>query len=261
MNRVILVTGATSGIGLETYQLFKEQGDIVYSLSRRSSTDPCHISCDVSDQTAVQEAIEYLIKKEHHIDIVVNAAGYGISGAVEYTDINEAKRQFEVNFFGMVNINKEVIRYMRQHNGGTIINISSVAGVVPLPFQTYYAASKAAINSYTQSLANELRPYHIRVTAIMPGDIKTGFTAARKQINDGDEAYQGRIARSVQRMEHDETQGMAPLRIAQACVRIARKKHPKALYSVGLSYKAVCVLVKLLPVRLANYIIYNIYAK
>lgn len=261
MNRVILITGATSGIGLESYKLFKGQGDIVYSLSRRQSDNLNHISCDVSDDGMVKKAIETLIKKENHIDVVVNAAGYGISGAVEYTDINEAKQQFDVNFFGMVNINKEVIKYMRAQKSGVIINISSVAGVVPIPFQTFYAASKAAINSYTQSLANEVKPFNIKVTAIMPGDIKTGFTAARHQINAGDSTYRGRISHSVQKMEHDETHGMAPIRIAKAVVKVSKKKHPKALYSVGLSYKAICVLVKLLPVRLANYIIYLLYAK
>ena len=134
---------------------------------------------------------------------------------------------------------------MRQRGNGRIVNISSVAAPAAIPFQAYYSASKAAINAWTAALANELRPYGVSVTAVQPGDIKTGFTAAREKSIAGDEAYGGRISRSVAKMEHDEQNGMDPARAGAFIAKIAMKKHPKPVYTIGFSYKAICVLLKL----------------
>ena len=121
----------------------------------------------------------------------------------------EARRQFDVNFFGMVNMNRAVLPIMRQQGGGRIVNMSSVAAPIAIPFQAYYSASKAAVRTYSLALASEVRPFGIEVCVIMPGDIATGFTAARRKSCDGDVVYHGRIARSVAVMEHDEQTGMS----------------------------------------------------
>ncbi len=259
---VALVTGGTSGIGLETARALRSAGCRVYTFSRRAAEegDETHFSVDVTDEAAVQAAVEALRERAGRIDITVNCAGFGISGAVEFTELSEAKRQIDVNFFGMVNVNKAVIPLMRARGGGRIVNISSVAAPVAIPFQTYYSASKAAINAYTLALANELRPFGITVCAVQPGDIATGFTDARAKSVAGDDVYDGRISRSVSRMEKDERGGMKAETAGRYVSKIALKKSVKPLYAIGFSYKAVCVLIKVLPCRLANWIVGRLYA-
>ena len=151
---------------------------------------------------------EEILQREDHIDVLINNAGFGISGAVEFTTTEDAQHQLDVNFFGMVRMNRQVLPVMRRQCYGRIVNLSSVAGAIPIPFQTYYSASKAAINSYTMALANEVKPFGIQVCCVQPGDIRTGFTAAREKNPEGDDIYGGRIARSVAGMERDEQNGM-----------------------------------------------------
>ena len=263
MSKIAIVTGGSSGIGLCTAKALLEQGCKVYILSRRPFTlkGASHICTDVTDEQQVKEAVSQILGHEKRIDLLVNCAGFGISGAVEFTELSDAKRQMDVNFFGMVNMNKAVLGTMRQQGSGRIVNISSVAAPVAIPFQTYYSASKAAINAYTCALANEVRPYGITVCAIQPGDIATGFTAARKKSELGDEEYGGRISRSVAVMEHDEQNGMKPETAGAYIAKIALKKKVKPLYAIGFSYKCVCFLAKILPCGILNRLVGMIYAK
>lgn len=263
MSKIAIVTGGTSGIGRETALYLTQNGCTVYELSRRAEgvEGLRHISADVTDEESVRRAVEQILQEAGRIDILVNNAGFGISGAVEFTDTEEAKRQFDVNFFGMVRMNRAVIAVMRKQGGGRIVNLSSVAAPVPIPFQTYYAASKAAINSYTMALANELRPFGVTVCAVMPGDIHTGFTAARHKVGEGDELYGGRISRSVRRMEHDEQTGMDPAKAGAFVGRVALKGGHKPLYTIGFAYQAAVLLTKILPAQALNWLIGRIYAK
>ena len=191
----------------------------------------------------------------------MNNAGFGISGAVEFTDTAEAQRLLDVNFFGMVRMNKAVIPHMRQAGRGRIVNLSSVAAPCPIPFQAYYSAGKAAVNAYTMALANELRPFGITVCAVQPGDIHTGFTAARVKTMEGDDAYGGRIGRSVQRMEHDEQTGMDPAKAGAFIARVAMKRRPKPIYTIRLDYQFFVFLTRILPGRTLNWLIGLLYAK
>ncbi len=206
-------------------------------------------------------AVEKIVDIEKKIDIVVNCAGFGISGAVEFTQAADARMQFDVNFFGMVNVNKAVIPVMRKNGGGRIVNISSVASVAHIPFQTFYSASKAATDSYTCALDNELKPFGISVTAVQPGDICTDFTQARKKSFEGDDVYNGRISRSVAGMEKDEQKGMSPEFAGQYIAKIALKKRTKPVYSIGCGYKFLSVLCKVFPCRIRNFVIGMLYAK
>lgn len=262
MRNVAIVTGGTSGIGLWTARALRDRGMTVYVLSRRPFTEKGirHICADVSDEKQCVFAVEEVLRKEEEITVLVNCAGFGISGAIEYTELEDAKKQMNVNFFGTVNMTKAVLPQMRRQKSGRIVNISSVAAPAAIPFQAYYSATKAAINAYTAALANEVRPYGITVTAVQPGDIATGFTAAREKSIAGDEAYGGRISKSVAKMEHDEQNGMKPETAGAYVAKIAMKKHPKPLYTIGFSYKAICVLLKLLPCRLSNWLIGKLYA-
>ncbi len=260
---VVIITGANSGIGRATATALLKEYCIVYDFSRRDiSVDGVnHIKVDVTDEDNVNSAVREVYEKEGRINVVINCAGFGISGAVEFTALEDAKAQFDVNFFGMVNVNKAVIPYMRKNGSGRIVNISSVAAVAHIPFQTFYSASKAAIESYTCALGNELKPFNITVTAIQPGDICTEFTKARKKTFDGDDVYNGRISKSVEGMERDEQKGMKPETAGSYIAKIAMKSKVKPIYAIGLSYKFVCILCKLFPCSFRNWVIGLLYAK
>lgn len=263
-NRIAIVTGGTSGIGRATALALKAAGCTVYELSRRAEgvEGLHHIAADVTKEETVRAAVAEVMAREGRIDILVNNAGFGISGAVEFTSTEDAKALFDVNFFGMVNLNRAVVPIMRAAGRGRIVNLSSVAAPVPIPFQTYYSATKAAVNAYTMALANELRPFGVTVCAVMPGDIHTGFTAARRKIGEGDDIYHGRISRSVARMEHDEQTGMDPAKAGGCIAGVALRednRHP--LYAIRFDYKFFTFLAKVLPARFLNWLIYLLYGK
>lgn len=261
--KIALVTGGSSGIGRCTAGALRDAGCTVYEFSRReiAMDGVKHIGVDVTDAAAVQSAVAQIVQAEGGIDIAVNCAGFGISGAVEFTQPEDARRQFDVNFFGMVNVNQAVLPHMRSHGGGRIVNISSVAAVAHIPFQTYYSASKAAMESYTCALANEVKPFGITVTAAQPGDIRTGFTDARRKSIIGDDVYCGRIARSVAGMEKDERKGMSPEFAGRYIAKLALKKSVKPIYTVGFGYKALSLLCKILPCGFRNRIVGMLYAR
>jgi len=263
MSKVAVITGGSSGIGKALVDVFAENGYRVYEISRRESTPPnaTHISADITNVTQVRQAFDSIKKSEGKIDLLINNAGYGISGAAEFAKSTEAKRLFDVNFFGTHNCIKAVVPMMRQNKGGRIINVSSVAAVYSIPFQSFYSASKAAVNSLTLALANELKAFGISVCAVMPGDSKTGFTGARTKNQLGDDVYGGRIASSVAIMEHDERNGMPPETIAAGIYKIACKKRVKPLYTIGVMYKLLVVLQKILPVGFANRVVGMLYIK
>ena len=263
MRKVAVVTGGTSGIGKQTALALLREGCTVYELSRRETgvEGMHHIAADITKEDTVKAAVDQVMAVEGHIDVLVNNAGFGISGAIEFTDTEDAKRLFDADFFGMVNLNRCVIPVMRQAGRGRIVNLSSVAAPIPIPFQAYYSAAKAAVNAYTMALANELRPYGVTVCAVQPGDIKTGFTAAREKVILGDDVYGGRIERSVQRMEHDEQNGMDPAVAGRFIARVAMKPLVKPLYTIGASYKLFVLLSRILPCRFLNWMIGLLYAK
>jgi len=261
--KIAVLTGGTSGIGMQTALALKNAGYTVYELSRRAQgvEGLNHLVADVTDEAAVKKAVDEIVAREGKIDVLVNNAGFGISGAVEFTKTEDAKRLFDTNFFGMVNMNRAVVPVMREAGQGRIVNISSVAGQIPIPFQTYYSAAKAATNSYTMALANELRPYGVTVCAVQPGDIKTGFTKAREKTVDGDDVYGGRIGRSVSRMEHDEQTGMDPAVAGKFIANVAMKKKVSPIYTIGASYSFLTFLTRLMSWKTMNKIIGAIYAK
>lgn len=261
--KIAVVTGGNSGIGLYTTQALQHSGCTVYELSRRNIQHSriTHIYADVTDESLVSYAIKQILKKEGRIDILVNCAGFGISGAVEFTKNIDVKKQMDVNFFGMVYVTKAVLPIMRKNGHGRIINISSVAAIAPIPFQTYYSVSKAAINAYSAALANEVKPYGISVAAILPGDITTGFTDARNKSALGDAEYDGRISRSVTKMEQNEQRGMKPEKAGAYIAKIALKKKVKPLYTIGFTYKCISLLIKFLPCKLVNWLIGFLYSR
>lgn len=262
MNPIAIVTGGTSGIGLATANALRDSGARVYVLSRREADLPGleHMICDVSDEAAVRETVKEIVAREGRIDILVNNAGFGISGAAEFTENADAKKLMDVNLFGAVNMTKAVLAPMRAQGRGRIVNISSVAAPLPIPFQAWYSVSKAAISAYTVAVFNEVKQFGVSVCAIMPGDIHTGFTAAREKSAAGDDVYTGRIARSVAKMERDEETGMDPAVAGRYIAKIARKKRVKPLYAIGLEYKFFVLLSRILPIRTIGWLLGLLYS-
>ena len=262
MEKVVILTGGTSGIGQATVAQLREKGCRVYEFSRRDAADPMHFSVDVTDEAAVKAAVDAVVAREGRVDVLINNAGFGISGAMEFTDSADAHRLMEVNLFGMDNAIKAVLPHMRKAGSGRIVNISSVAGVFAIPFQAWYSISKAAVRSLTMALYNEVTPFGIQVTSVMPGDIKTGFTAARKKSVAGDDVYGGRISASVAKMEKDEQNGMRPEDAAKTIVRVALQKgRVKPYYTIGFAYKALVFLDRLLPCRAVRWLLYQLYGR
>ncbi len=262
-NLIAVVTGGSSGIGRSIATALAEKGYTVYELSRHGEDIGSihHITADVTDTVAIHNTVSEIISKEGRIDCLITCAGMGVSGAVEFISDDEMHRQFDVNLYGTVNVVKRVIPHMRESGKGKIICISSVAGVYSIPFQTYYSASKAAINSFVCGIRNELRSFGIEVCAVMPGDVRTGFTAVRVKSHRGNDVYGGRIDASVAIMENDEQNGMSPEAIAAFVCKIAQKKHFKPLYTAGLSYKLLVFLRRLLPDSWLYALIGKIYIK
>ena len=249
-----------------------------------------HLSGDVTKPETIEAAVNAVLEREDHIDILVNNAGFGISGAIEFTEPEEARKQMEVNFFGMVNVCHAVLPHMREAGHGRIVNLSSVAAPIAIPFQAFYSASKAAINAYSQALANEVRPYGVTVCAVMPGDIRTGFTAARKKVQlptgvagvspavmevrypcctttkmfpsykEESEIAYPHAEHAVAAMERDEQHGLTPQAMARSLYHIATARYPRPQYIGGAEYRLFAFLHWLLPQRLVNYIVGRIYA-
>ncbi|MBR3290467.1 MAG: SDR family NAD(P)-dependent oxidoreductase [Clostridia bacterium] len=259
---VVLITGGSSGIGKATAAALLARGCTVYTISRREAALPGvhHLIADVTDEVAVETVVKAVADEAGRIDILINNAGCGISGAVEFTDTEQAQRLFDVNFFGMVRVIRAALPVMREHGGGRIFNISSVAAPLAIPFQAYYSASKSAVLTYSAALDNEVKPFGIRVCAVLPGDIATGFTAAREKSVRGDDVYGGRIERSVGRMEKDEQSGLSTDYAGAFLAKIALRNKMKPQVVMGGLYRLAVIAGRLLPISLVNWILGKMYA-
>ena len=258
--QILLLTGGSSGIGKAAVELFAQKGYKVYELSRHgeSRSGITHIDCDVTKPEDCKSAVEKVVANEGKIDVLISNAGMGISGAVEFTDINEAKRQIDVNFFGSVNITQAVLPYMREKKAGKIIFVSSMAAVFSIPFQSFYSASKFAINGFAMALKNEVRPFGIKVCCLLPGDVKTGFTDARAKSVAGSDVYI-RLNKAVSTMEHDEQHGITPERMAKKLYLLAEANNPCAFSTVGFQYHLFTLLNKILPTTFVYKIVGMMY--
>jgi len=261
MTKVVLLTGGSSGIGAAAAGALADKGCRVYTLSRREYDFPKgkHIAADICNEEQAAAAIEQIIAEAGRLDLVINCAGSGISGAIEFTPAEQARYQLEVNVLGTANITRFALPHLRQSKG-RVINISSVAGALPIPFQAWYSASKAAVNAYTLALANEVRPFGISVCAVQPGDIHTPFTQQRIKDETGDDIYGGAIHRAVARMEHDEENGLSTQWLAKRICRIAFARRVRPFYTPGFSYWLFVLLAGILPRSLSNFIVGKLYS-
>ncbi len=255
MNRTLVISGGSSGIGKATASLFAERGWRVFELSRHgaSAEGITHVDCDVTSEESCRAAITQVLAQTERIDVVISNAGFGISGSVEFTDMKEAARQMDVNFLGAVRLTQAVLPQLRQQRSGRIIYTSSVAAILSVPYQSFYSASKAAINALALALANEVREFGISVSVMMPGDVSTGFTDARAKTHAGEEVYT-HAAQAVHSMEKDERAGMQPIQMAKLFYHIATCRSPRPQYVGGFVYRVFCFLDRILPKRMVNWI-------
>lgn len=261
MAKTVVITGASDGIGLAAAEKFLSCGWNVINLSRRPSPveGVINIKTDVTDEENVNASFSEIQDKYGIIDCLVNNAGFGISGAIEYTEIKEAQRQFDVNFFGAVRCIKASLPMLRT-SGGRIINISSAASVFAVPFQSFYSASKSSLDVITKALANEIKNSGVTVCSLQLGDAKTSFTSERSKSFAGDEKfYHGIIKKSVSKMEKDEENGLPPSFIADAIYKAAIRKHQKVISAVGAKYRVLTTISKVLPSEMINDAIALIY--
>lgn len=237
-SQVVLITGASSGFGKSTAQMLSEQGHVVYGTSRKSSGNMGNVKMmvvDVTDTDSIQHAINKIISEQGRIDVLINNAGIGIGGALELATDQEIRVQMNTNFFGVVNMCKTVLPFMRKVRKGKIINISSIGGIMGIPYQGFYSASKFAVEGYSESLALEVHPFDIKVCLVEPGDFNTGFTANRNlseaTLKDAD--YGQSFARSLEIIEKEEENGCHPRKLAGAICKIVSSQNPPFRTKVG----------------------------
>ena len=244
MNRIVVITGGTSGIGLELKKLYEGAGDTVITISRREA-EGNHYPVDVANEKKITSTIDKIGKKYGRIDVLINSAGFGISGITEITPSDNWKSVMEVNFNGTMYSTRAAIKYMSR--GSRIVNISSAMALFPVPFRSYYAAAKSAVLTMSYALRMELAPIGIDVVAICPGDIRTNFTANRIKNYESSDRYGNRLYLATEKSDSRENKRMS----AEVCSRkifgIINKKHTRPYYIIGGKYRALHFLTRLTP--------------
>ena len=250
---IILVTGVSSGFGKAMAQSLAAKGHKVFGTVRRDVAPlegVTYLKADVQDDSQVASAFDKMMELTGgRIDVFINNAGMGIGGPLEFCKVDDVQMQMDVNFMGMVRWLSHVVPVMRRQGSGKILCLSSIGGLVGLPYQGAYSASKFAIEGYCEALRLELRKSGVSVTVIEPGDFSTGFTATRKSVDvaEASEAYPS-YARSLASIEHDENNGLKPEYLASVICRIVEKKKPAYSYVVATFLQKLSIFAKwLLP--------------
>jgi short-subunit dehydrogenase len=237
-NRVVLITGTSSGFGRETARLLLSRGFRVYGTSRNPSARPQEpgvgmIALDVDSDNSVQNGVKELLDETGRLDVLVNNAGYVLTGGAEETSITEAKAQFETDFFGPVRVAKAVLPTMRKQRSGQIINLSSMAAILPVPFEGYYAAAKAALLAWSEALRHEVKSFGIKVSVVEPGFFKTNLGNSRKNTKSMIPEYDELRLRANAALDDDFENGADPKIVGEKVLRIIESRNPKLEYAVG----------------------------
>jgi NAD(P)-dependent dehydrogenase (short-subunit alcohol dehydrogenase family) len=264
-SRVVLITGASSGIGQACAELLGANGHAVYGTSRRPSPDGEHykmLEMDVTRDDSVQRGVEAVLAAEGRIDVVVNNAGFVMAGAVEDVSMEEARQQLDTNFFGVLRVCKAVLPSMRARQSGLIVNISSLGGAAGLPFQGLYSASKFALEGLTESLRQEVAPFGIEATLVQPGDVRTRVRENRVKARESGpgSAYREAFMKVLTAVEAEEGEGIAPVAVAQKVLALTEKRGVRVRYTVGhLSQRAALMAKTLLPSRTFEQMVMSLY--
>jgi NAD(P)-dependent dehydrogenase (short-subunit alcohol dehydrogenase family) len=265
MNKVVLITGGSSGIGKSIGEFLHTKGFIVYGTSRNperilNSVFPL-VVLDVRNTASIQAAVAKIISISGSLDIVINNAGVGITGSLEEIPSEEIKNNFEINLFGPIEVMKAALPQMRAQKSGLIINITSIAGYMGLPYRGVYSASKGALELITEALRMEVKSFGIHITNIAPGDFATNIAAGRYHapVIEGS-AYKTPYANTLKTMDEHVDGGSNPNEMAEAVYKVIQAKEPKIHYKVGVfMQKFSIVLKRILPDKVYEKMLMNHY--
>lgn len=259
MKEIILLTGGSAGIGKSAAEILAQKGCIVYAGSRKPQSTETSlgsgkiipVQMDVNNESDIQVVVDKIIQENGKLDTVICNAGFGIAGSIEDSSVQEAKSQFETNYFGVINSIQACLPVFRKQNTGKIITVSSVAGIIPIPYQGHYSAVKAATLMMMKALAMEVKPWNIQCCSVLPGDTKTNFTAARIYVANAKESsvYYQKMNIAVGKMEKDEQNGMPAEGVASQIAKQALSKKMKTIVIPGLQYQIFSWLGNILPAK------------
>ena len=272
--RVALVTGGSSGIGEQTARRLLKAGFEVYAVARRVDrmahleAEGVHVfGMDVTDDASMVSGVERVVAEHGRIDVLVNNAGYGSYGAVEDVPIDEARRQFEVNVFGLARLTQLVTPHMRRQGSGRIINISSIGGKFYEPMGAWYHATKFAVEGFSDSLRIELAPFGIDVVIIEPGPIRTEWNEiSRESLTETSaggayEEQAAKVRRVLERADSSRLMSSKPDRVAKKIVVAAIANTPRARYPVGKGAGTIVRARRLLPDAVFDYVVMGMYQR
>jgi len=249
MNKVVLITGASSGIGKAIGEYLQNQNFIVYGTSRNPEKYKNSIftllQLDVNDIETIKSSVSTIIEKEGRLDVVINNAGKGITGPLEETPIVEMKKTFDTNFFGVMQVCNAILPQMRKQKNGLIINISSIAGDMGLPYRGIYSASKAALSIYTETLRLETKQFDVDVIDVAPGDFVTNIAAGRFHTPLFDNsAYKKHYGKVLEQIDDEVDGGLQPIVMAKAIAKIINKSNAKPKYRIGTFLQRIAYKIK-----------------
>lgn len=265
--KTVFITGTSTGIGKATAKIFQKKGWNVVATMRRPELEQelnllsnvTVLRCDVTDVESIKAAVDKTIKEFGTIDVLVNNAGYYTVGTLEEASREQIKRQLDTNLLGLIDTTKIVLPYMRKHKSGVIINISSIAGVLSIPLQSLYHATKYGIEGFSESLQYELEPFHIRVKLIEPGTISTDFCGRSMTIteNESINEYYSYKKNIINNLIKSGNSGSSPEVVADKIYEAATDNKIKMRYLIG-KMSGIVMLKKLLPLRLYGKIVNGI---
>jgi NAD(P)-dependent dehydrogenase (short-subunit alcohol dehydrogenase family) len=251
--KIVLITGASAGIGRACAERLTKSGYSVVGASRRYETGSpwANISMDVDDDDSVIKGVERVVAERGGLDAIVTCAGWGLAGAIEQTSLDDAKAQFETNFFGTVRAVRAALPSLRGRRGRIVV-VSSIGGIIGLPFSGYYSASKFALEGWAEALAWEVKPFGVDVTLVEPGNFRTDFTQSRREVVvTGDDPYLGARQKAISTMERDEMKGANPSAVAVAIEKVLTSPRPPRRVTVGPIGERIGPLAKrLLPSKI-----------
>jgi short-subunit dehydrogenase len=266
MKKVILITGISTGFGKQTARLLAENGHSVYGTVRKETEKTGSVNyliMDLTDLDSVKKAVSAVIEKEGRIDVLINNAGMHSGGPIETIPAEYIKLQMDTNFMGMVHLTREVLPLMRKQGGGTIINFSSIGGLMGLPYQAFYSASKFAIEGFSEALRMEVNQYNIKVVLINPGDFHTSNSPNRRNYmapTGSSDPYREQVEKSMAIIEKDEAKGWEPVILARKLVGIVNCKNPGQRYIIASFEQKLAVALKyILPGKMFRMILQDHY--
>ena len=265
-NKVVVLTGANSGIGKHCAQILSKNYNVygtTYGEDEKENKSLSYmlIPCDITKNDSVENFFKKILSKENRIDVLINCAGYGFGGGVEDTTIDEAKHQFEVNFFGMHRVVKQTLPIMRKQKNGMIITVSSLASEVVIPFQSFYSTSKMALTGLSLALRMELADFGIKVTSVHPGDVKSKFTTNRMIARKckKNTPYFRQTMNSINTMKKDENEGLDPRFVAKFICNLVEKNKLKPKYFIEPKYRLLMFVKRFFSDSLIEKILKKMY--